>query len=139
MIGKLSADIFSPLLDYFSGIHSFINIFIEVHSFTCKYFHRNNLYELQHDKTYKTLSNSITSRGTDNEQHWSWSDCADAQAGLDPCSGCKRITLVLSWPGSIMYFHRIHSYISNSTEINSIYGQTSNYKVWKSWIYIIGY
>jgi hypothetical protein len=29
--------------------------------------------------------NPITSRETDSEQHGSLSDCADAQAGLDPC------------------------------------------------------
>jgi hypothetical protein len=32
-----------------------------------------------------SLTNPITSRETDSEQHGSWSDCADAQAGLDPC------------------------------------------------------
>jgi hypothetical protein len=31
--------------------------------------------------TYKPY----TSRETDSKQHWSWSDCAEAQAGLDPC------------------------------------------------------
>jgi hypothetical protein len=33
----------------------------------------------------RSLTNPITSRETDSEQHVSWSDCADAQAGLDPC------------------------------------------------------
>jgi hypothetical protein len=28
---------------------------------------------------------SVTNRGTDSEQYGSWSDCADAQAGLNPC------------------------------------------------------
>jgi hypothetical protein len=32
-----------------------------------------------------SLTNSITSRETDSEQHGSWSDCTDAQASLDPC------------------------------------------------------
>jgi hypothetical protein len=32
-----------------------------------------------------SLTNSITSRETDSEQHGSWSDFADAQAGMDPC------------------------------------------------------
>jgi hypothetical protein len=27
----------------------------------------------------------MTSQETDSKQHGSWSDCADAQAGLDPC------------------------------------------------------
>jgi hypothetical protein len=31
------------------------------------------------------LTNPITSRETDSEQHGSWSDCAEAQTGLDPC------------------------------------------------------
>jgi hypothetical protein len=31
------------------------------------------------------LTNPITSRETDSEQHESWSDCTDALAGLDPC------------------------------------------------------
>jgi hypothetical protein len=31
-----------------------------------------------------SLTNSFTSRETDGEQHGSWSDCTDAQAGLDP-------------------------------------------------------
>jgi hypothetical protein len=37
-----------------------------------------------------SLTNSITSRGTDSEQHASWSDCAAAQAGLDPCLCMER-------------------------------------------------
>jgi hypothetical protein len=32
-----------------------------------------------------SLTNSITNTETDSEQHGSWPDCADAQAGLDPC------------------------------------------------------
>jgi hypothetical protein len=32
-----------------------------------------------------SLTNPITSSETDSEQHGSWSHCADAQAGLDPC------------------------------------------------------
>jgi hypothetical protein len=31
------------------------------------------------------LPTLLTSRETDSKQHGSWSDCADAQAGLDPC------------------------------------------------------
>jgi hypothetical protein len=33
----------------------------------------------------RLLTNHITRQETDTEQHGSWSDCADAQAGLDPC------------------------------------------------------
>jgi hypothetical protein len=32
-----------------------------------------------------SLTNPITSRETESEQHGSWSDFAEAQAGLDPC------------------------------------------------------
>jgi peptide YY len=32
-----------------------------------------------------SLTYPITSIETDSEQHGSWSDCADAQTGLDPC------------------------------------------------------
>jgi hypothetical protein len=60
----------------------------------------NRTYEPHHDKTNVLrlrpawirvrihavrLPTLITSRETDSEQHGSWSDCADAQAGLDPC------------------------------------------------------
>jgi hypothetical protein len=33
----------------------------------------------------RLITNPISSRETDSEQHRTWSDCADAQAGLDPC------------------------------------------------------
>jgi hypothetical protein len=42
---------------------------------------------------------TITSRETDSEQHGSWSGCADAQAGLDPCWSQTHM-LVFSWHGS---------------------------------------
>jgi hypothetical protein len=45
-----------------------------------------------------SLTNPFTSRETDSEQHVSWSDCADAQAGR------KSTMLFLSWHGSIMTF-----------------------------------
>jgi hypothetical protein len=37
------------------------------------------------DKPAHPLLNILTSKETDSEQNGSWSDCADAQAGLDPC------------------------------------------------------
>jgi hypothetical protein len=49
-----------------------------------------------------SLTNPIASRETDIEQHGSWSDCMDAQTGLDPCCSqthyvCFVMTRLNNW------------------------------------------
>jgi hypothetical protein len=55
-----------------------------------------------------SLTNPITSSKTDSEQHGSWSDCAEAQAGLDPYAGRKHIILVFCRDVAhfILYWHK---------------------------------